>query len=86
MRHHLLITLIMGSIALLSLGGRKSRQLCTRIKVPKSQTFPLVVNGKRMEQPTSYSPAFKTLMSAVELPDGYRAVGGGGEYVIACTP
>ena len=86
MRNHLLITIIIGSIAWLSLGGRTVPQQCTRIKVPKSDNFPLVINGKRSVPPTAYSAAFKPLLSAVELPEGYRAVGGGGDYVIACTP
>ena len=86
MRSRLLITVVIGSVAWLSLGSRSAPQRCTRIKVPTSQNFPLVISGERAVQPTDYSAAFRPLISTVELPEGYRAMGGGGDYVIACTP
>ena len=73
-------------LAFISLGGRKGPQKCTRIKVPETTNMPVVVQGKRTLPPVSVSPAFKPIYNFVEIPEGYRAVGGGDQYVIVCTP
>lgn len=72
--------------ALMSLGGRQAPQQCTRIRIPETTNLPVVIQGQRTLPPTSVSAAFKPVLSVVELPEGYRAVGGGDQYVIACTP
>ena len=83
----LLLLICTALIALLTLGARAKRapQQCTAIKVPTSTHLPVVVGGSRVPPPTELSAAFKPLLNTVELPEGYRAVGGGGDYVIACT-
>ena len=73
-------------LAFISLGGRKAPQTCTRIKVPETINMPVVIQGKRTLPPVSVSPAFKPIYGVVEIPEGYQVVGGGDQYVIACTP
>lgn len=63
----------------------KLSQYCTAIKVPTSTNLPIVVAGQEFKSPQDYSAAFKPILSTVELPKGYRAVGGGAGFVIACT-
>ena len=72
-------------VAALSLAARRPPQRCTAIKVPTSTGLPVVVTGRRFESPSELSSAFKPVLSTVELPEGYRAVGGGAGFVIACT-
>ena len=81
-----LALLIVVSSTLILLGGKKAPQKCTRIKIPKTTNMPVIIQGQRTAPPTSVSPAFKPVYSFVEIPEGYRAVGGGDQYVIACTP
>ncbi len=60
-------------------------QNCTAIKVPISTNLPIKVAGQQFKSPQEYSAAFKPILSVVELPKGYKAVGGGAGFVIACT-
>lgn len=82
-----LISVMSLTFVLLGLAGNKKEpQRCTRIKIPETTNMPVIVQGKRTLPPTSISPVFKPVFNLVELPEGYRAVGGGDRYVIACTP
>ena len=78
--------IIVVSSAFILIGGKKIPQRCTRIKVPITTNMPVIIQGKKTIPPTSISPTFKPVFSFVELPEGYRAIGGGDQYVIACTP
>ena len=62
-----------------------AKQYCTAIKVPISTNLPIKVAGQDFKSPQDYSAAFKPILSVVELPKGYKAVGGGAGFVIACT-
>ena len=62
-----------------------AKQYCTAIKVPISTNLPIKVEGQDFKSPQDYSAAFKPILSVVELPKGYKAVGGGAGFVIACT-
>lgn len=81
---YLLVIITLG--AYISLGGQRPPQRCTAIKVPVSTNFPIQIAGKRTIAPQEYSAAFKPIVSLVELPSGFTAVGGGAGFVIACTP
>lgn len=82
---HILLTILVTAIASLSLAGKHPPQRCTAISVPISTNFPVVIAGKKMKAPQEYSAAFKPILSLVELPQGYQAVGGGAGFVIACS-
>ena len=62
-----------------------AQQYCTAIKVPISTNLPIKIAGQEFKSPQKYSAAFKPILSVVELPKGYKAVGGGAGFVIACT-
>ena len=64
---------------------KKAHQYCTAIKVPISTNLPITVAGQAFKSPQEYSAAFKPILSVVELPKGYTAVGGGAGFVIACN-
>lgn len=64
---------------------KKAHQYCTAIKVPVSTNLPITIAGQAFKSPQEYSAAFKPILSVVELPKGYTAVGGGAGFVIACT-
>ena len=64
---------------------KKAHQYCTAIKVPISTNLPVTIEGQTFKSPQEYSAAFKPILSVVELPKGYKAVGGGAGFVIACT-
>lgn len=64
---------------------KKAHQYCTAIKVPISTNLPITIAGQAFKSPQEYSAAFKPILSVVELPKGYTAVGGGAGFVIACT-
>ena len=61
-------------------------QECTAISVPKSVHLPVRINGSLQKAPVEMSRAFAEMINTVQLPPGFAAVGGGGEFVIACTP
>ena len=77
------ITLILLAVSLLS--AKPTPQRCTAIAVPTSTNFPVVIDGERTVAPQKFSVAFKPILSLVELPSGFKAVGGGSGCVIACT-
>ena len=81
---HLAVVFLLGATAYL-LGSQASPQQCTAIKVPESTNQSVWVNGKKTEAPTQISKAFVPILSTVELPRGFKAVGGGGGMVIACN-
>lgn len=78
------LLLAMGA-ALLFMGAKRPPQRCTAIQVPTSTNLPIVVVGQRFESPTDISKGFTPVLSTVELPAGFKAVGGGAGFVIACT-
>ena len=79
-----LFLLAMGVGVVLFMGAKRPPQRCTAIQVPTSTNLPTVVVGQRFESPT-LSKAFTPILSTVELPSGFKAVGGGSGFVIACT-
>ena len=79
-----LLLLAMGVGVFVFMGAKRRPQRCTAIQVPTSTNLPTVVVGQRFESPT-LSKAFKPILSTVELPSGFKAVGGGSGFVIACT-
>lgn len=81
----LVLVLCLGILAGSLMASKRSSQRCTAIKVPISTNFPVVIAGQKTVAPQEYSAAFKPILSLVELPSGYRAVGGGAGFVIACS-
>ena len=65
-------------------GAQSTPQQCTAIQVPKSTNMPVRVNGKKTDPPVNVSKAFTPIVSTVQLPRGFKAVGGGNGVVIAC--
>ena len=80
-----MITIILSTCSLtLWLSAKTTPQRCTAIKLPVSSHFPVSVMGvSAIKEPPIQ--AFKPVLSVVELPEGYKAVGGGDQFVIACT-
>lgn len=82
---YVFLFLLIFVFALVAMGSQKPPQRCTAIQVPTSTGFPVVMIGQRFETPSELSQAFKPVLNTIELPKGYRAVGGGAGMVIACT-
>ena len=80
-----ILSLCLTVLALALVSAKSAPQRCTAIKVPISTNFPVVIAGDRTVAPQKFSAAFKPILSLVELPPGFKAVGGGSGFVIACT-
>lgn len=81
----LLLSICLTFLAINLLSAKSPPQRCTAIAVPTSTNFPVIIAGKRTVAPQQFSAAFKPILSLVELPPGFKAVGGGAGLVIACT-
>lgn len=77
-------TIVFFGCAAFLLGNQGTAQQCTAIKVPESINQPVWVNGKKTKPPVEISKAFVPVLSTVQLPRGFKAVGGGDGFVIAC--
>ena len=76
---------VLGGLAVYLLGNQSAPQQCTAIKVPETTHQTVWVNGQKTAAPVELSRAFIPIVSTVELPSGFRAVGGGSGVVIACN-
>ena len=75
-------TIVFFACAAFILENQASAQQCTAIKVPERINQPVWVNGKKTKPPVELSKAFVPVLSNVQLPRGFKAVGDG--FVIAC--
>ena len=79
-----IIVLVLLCALSLLIAARDKPQRCTAIKLPISSPLPISLSGEERSEELQFKD-YKPILSLVELPEGFRAVGGGDEYVIACT-
>ena len=80
-----LLTQALSSTQKLHAKGQRAPQRCTAIQVPTSTNLPISVQGQSFQAGSLPNAQLQALISTVTLPEGFRAVGGGGGVVIACS-
>ncbi len=82
-KQKLIAGFLIGSGALLlGMKGSSKAQECSSFKVPESVNMSVRSNGKVQNPPKG--AVFQPIINTVILPEGFKAVGGNGQMLIAC--
>ena len=76
--------MLLVSGSLLIGAGSGSELECTKIRVPETTNLAQTVLGKTVEPPQRTSQAFQTMIQTVHIPEGFKPVGAGDNFVVVC--